>query len=644
MADAGALQFRRFRDGDNAPPEWTDKHVVSGRSYKCPVYVHRTPPCQASCPSGHDVRGWLAIARGMDRPADTDTPWQAYAFERMVAANPFPSVMGRVCPAPCEAGCSRNAVDGFVGINAVEHYVGDRALEAGLALPPPGADTGKRVAVVGGGPAGLAAAMALRRKGHGVTIFEAHDELGGMLRYGIPGYRTPRKVVAAEIRRIVELGVTVRCGTRIGGDVGIEALEHDFDAIFWAVGAQTGRGLPIPGAAAPNCVSGLEFLDAFNSGALTYTSQRVVVIGGGDTSIDVASVARRLGHTGAAGDVPPPDYLIHGHAAQDVAATLQRQHADVVLTSLFPLDEMTAAAREREDATSEGVDIRGSVMPLEVLLDAAGRARAIKMCQCDMDGMTPIARPGTEFELACDLVVLAIGQKVDFQGLDALGQDGDFIAADSYFRVAGRDKHFAAGDALSPQLLTTAIGQSLIAAQSIDAYLSGAEPAARPKLDVHHFNLLNELRRRDLEPEAYDHQSLRGTSASNIAIHNYEDRSFREIIPQDQLFLGYFSFSPRSERHALALQGDSVLGNYDERMAALSTAEAVAEGERCMSCGMCFECNQCIVYCPQDAIARVKKDKRSVGRYVTTDYAKCVGCHVCADVCPSGYIQMGLGE
>jgi Pyruvate/2-oxoacid:ferredoxin oxidoreductase delta subunit len=139
-------------------------------------------------------------------------------------------------------------------------------------------------------------------------------------------------------------------------------------------------------------------------------------------------------------------------------------------------------------------------------------------------------------------------------------------------------------------------------------------------------------------------EALRGTGEQNIAVHNYEDRSARYVIPHDELFLGHFTYVARNQRKVTTLTAEQALGNFQERLEALSEKEAVGEGKRCMSCGLCFECDNCVVYCPQTAVFRVKKDKSTTGRYVDTDYTKCIGCHICSDVCPTGYIQMGLGE
>ena len=573
MSDTATTEhtFRRYQEGETeADIDLEEKIFQADASYKCPTYIHKTPPCQGSCPSGHEIRGWLAIARGMDKPPVEGMSWQEYAFQRMVEANPFPATMGRVCPAPCEDGCNRNEVDDFVGINAVEQYVGDWANENSLKLGVAGKDTGKKVAVIGSGPAGLTAAYFLRRKGHAVTIFEAQEKLGGMMRYGIPGYRTPREMLDIEIGRIIELGVEVRTETRVGQDVTIKQLEKDFDAVFWGIGAQTGRPLPVPGFDADNCITGVEFLDAFNQGWVFSTAKKIVVVGGGDTSVDVASVARRLGHITHKADKGRSDNTVLGHTAHDVAGTAMREGVKTVLTSLFPIEEMTAAEHEREDALREGVEIRGNVLPLEVIKDEKGRVAALKMCECEMDGMTPVAKEGTEFEIECDLIVSAIGQMGDLTGFEVLDNGKGFIATDPLYKVKEQDKHFAGGDIIQPHLLTTAIGHGRIAAENIDHFLAGEPINKRPKVDVHHFNLLNELHQRGLDPEEYDHQQTRGTSEEQFAIHNYEDRSATQIIPHTELFKGHFPYEEREKRTEVKIIGDNVLGNFEERIRRVS--------------------------------------------------------------------------
>lgn len=643
------LSWRRFEDGDNVWDSLTEKIFVQDTSHKCPTYVHKTPPCQGSCPSGEDIRGYLQIVRGLEQPPE-GMSWQEYAFRRSTDANPFPSMMGRVCPAPCQDGCNRNELEDFVGINAVEQFIGDTAIEQGFKFDPAPADTGKRVAIVGGGPAGLAAAYQLRRKGHACTIFEANDGLGGMFRFGIPGYRVPRDKLDAEINRILDMGnVEVKLNTRIGVDITIEQLEADYDAVLWAIGCQSGRGLPIPGwEGTSNCVSGVAFLKAFNEGRMKVTADKVVCVGGGDTSIDVVSVARRLGHISKTGSRELPEAVVRdGYVAHDAAVTAAAEGAEVTLTSLFTRDKMTAAEHEVHDALYEGVNVLDGVMPLEVLKGADGRATGLRVADCTLTDGRPTPVEGTERVIEADLVVSAIGQGGDLAGLEGLDNGRGLMNADKYYQVPDKAGHFVAGDIIRPHLLTTAIGQAWIAAESINDYLNQAEHKRRPKVDVHHFNLLEKMSEAHLAPTAFkvaESGDLRGTSSANYAIHNFEDRSGAEVIPHDELFLGHFKFHARNLRKEEVPSAEEVLGHFKERVIGLSDAEAIDEAKRCMSCGMCFECDNCVIFCPQDAVFRVKKGENTTGRYVDTDYAKCIGCHICADVCPTGYIKMGLGE
>lgn len=639
--------IRKYQEGVVKWGKWTDQIFTADESHKCPTYVNRTPPCQGSCPSGEDIRGWLQIARGIER-APADMSWQEYAFRRSTTSNPFPSQMGRVCPAPCEAGCNRNDVDDFVGINAVEQYIGDTAIQNGFSFDAPPLSSDKRVAIVGGGPAGLAAAFQLRLKGYGSTVFDDHEQLGGMMRYGIPGYRTPREFLDAEIDRIVSMGdIEVRTGVRIGGDgaPGIDELQRDFDAVLWTIGCQSGRALPVEGGDAPNCVSGVKFLEAFNSGRLQVATDNVVCVGGGDTSIDVVSVARRLGKIKSKNARERPELVVHGHVAHDAAVAASRSGAQVTLTSLLPRTAMTAAEHEVHDALTEGVDIINGVMPLRIKTDDSGRATSIVLCECTLgkDGR-PVPVEGTETELAADLVVAAIGQGGNLDGLEALDNGRGLIDSDAWYQVPERPGHFVAGDIVRPHLLTTAIGQAAVVANTIDLYLTGGDLRKRPRVDVHHFNLMDKLNEAQLSPTDYEPRQEWGTDQAAYAVHNYEDRAAHEIAAADELFLGHWSEQARNKREERVPQGDDVLGHFKERMVLLTEEQAVAEADRCMSCGMCFECDNCVIYCPQDAVFRVKKDKSTTGRYVDTDYSRCIGCHICADVCPSGYIDMGMGH
>jgi len=644
------LTFRKFEDGDFVNKNFGKQIFKEDTSHKCPTYVHRTPPCQGSCPSGEDIRGYLDIIRGIELPPE-GVSMQEYAFRRSTDANPFPSMMGRVCPAPCETGCNRNSVEDFVGINSVEQYIGDTAFKEGFKFDNSAEMTTKKVAIIGGGPAGMAAAYQLRRKGIASTIFDDHSELGGMMRYGIPGYRTPRDFLNNECQRILDMGhIETRMNTRVGRDVSVEEIEKEYDAVLWALGCWTGRGVPLEGwDETPNCVSAVKFLEQFNKGEMKYTGKKVLCIGGGDTSIDVVSVSRRIGTL--ANYSENPETVVNGessHADHDSSNNVPCEL--VTLTALFKKEEMTAAEHEVEDATIEGVNIMNEVMPVELIRDANGRATGMKFVDSTWENNAPVAvEGGKEYTIEADIIVAAIGQGGNLQDLEDLNNGRNLMDADNMFRVPGKENHYVCGDIVRPHLLTTAIGQAYIVSETIENDFNDIQLKKRPKVDVHHFNLNDKMVETGLGVESYSADNYldddsRGTETSSYAIHNYEDRSKQEIISADDLFLGHFDYDERNLRDTDVPSSDEVLGHFAERQISLEEEKAVSEANRCMSCGMCFECDNCVIYCPQDAVFRVKKDSKTLGRYVDTDYNKCIGCHICADVCPTGYIDMALGE
>ena len=551
----------------------TDKIVAFGdHSHKCPIYVRQTPPCTAECPAGEDIRGINRYLNGIDK---SDDPMRS-AWETAVDTNPFPAIMGRICPHPCQGGCNRGQHDESVAINAVEHAIGNYGIEKKLKLHPAGPDSGKRIAVIGGGPAGLSAAYQLRRKGHAVTIFDANDKLGGMVLYGIMGYRVDRRVLEAEIARIIELGVETRMGVRVGRDVTIEQLEAEYDAVFVGVGAQAGRSLPVPGfAGTPGVTNAIEFLRNYEvMGDDIPVGKKVLVIGDGNVAMDVARLALRLG-----------------------------SGAEVV--SGVPREEMACFGIEFDDAVREGAGMHYLAGTVEVLTGEHG-VRALlcsKMTrkQKGEDGWNspiPFLRyksTGETFEIEADMVVAAVGQTADMTGLERATGGAPWLKVDRNFRIPGREKLFGGGDAIRVDLITTAVGHGRKAAQAIDAYLNG-EPM----------------------PE----------------------QGYREITKAQKQDILYFLPSSQAQRKSLEIE--DVVGNHDELLLPLQAEEVRTESERCMSCGLCFDCKQCVSFCPQEAIARFRENP--AGEKVYTNYSKCVGCHICSLVCPSGYIQMGMGD
>jgi 2-oxoacid:acceptor oxidoreductase delta subunit (pyruvate/2-ketoisovalerate family) len=405
-----------------------------------PVYVHRQPPCTGACPAGEDIQGWLYHAESGDYEA---------AWRLLVETNPLPAVMGRICFHPCETSCNRAQLDEAVGINGVERFLGDLALEHGWALPGAGPPTGSRVLVIGSGPAGLGATYHLRRLGHAVHLVDGSEQPGGMMHYGIPAYRLPRDVLAAEIQRIVDLGVELELGRTVT-DVRAERDTGDYNAVFLAVGAQLARRIDIPAGDSSRVVDALALLHGVAAGDAPRLGRRVVVYGGGDTAVDAARTARRLGAT------------------------------DAVILYRRTRDRMPAHPEELDAALAEGVTVRW----LSTVGSFAGTRMTVERMESDDDGMP---RPTGEFEeLDADSLVLAIGQDTD---LSLLGGDGSLAVEDGVLALTpammtSEPGVFAGGDVSpSTRTATVAVGHGARAARGIDAYLAGrtaTEPAPAP--------------------------------------------------------------------------------------------------------------------------------------------------------------------
>jgi len=393
-----------------------------------PVYVDLLPPCNHACPAGENIQQWLYDAE--------DGSYEA-AWRQIMQDNPMPAIMGRVCYRPCETACNRAQVDSAVGINSVERFLGDEAIARGWTVPAAAPDSGKRVLIVGAGPAGLSAAYHLRLFGHEVTLRDAAVWAGGMMRFGIPAYRLPRDILDAEVSRILAMGVTWEGGRPVT-DITAEMTDGQFDAAFLAVGAQRGKRAYIPAGDSARILDAVTLLHAMEGAEPPQLGRRVAVYGGGNTAMDAARTARRLG-------------------ASDAVVVYRRTR-----------DHMPAHDVEVEEATEEGV----RMMWLSTIARADEGSLTIEKMRLDETGFP---QPTGEFtELAADTVVLALGQEAELSLLDGVPgiEIADGVVQVGPDLMTGRPGIFAGGDMIpAERTVTVGIGHGKNAARSIDAWL-----------------------------------------------------------------------------------------------------------------------------------------------------------------------------
>jgi len=419
-----------------------------------PVQQSKLPPCTQNCPSGNDIRGWLTVIAEREKMGMSLEQACDRAFEIETDTNPFPAIMGRVCPHPCESGCNRKEKDDAVAANSVERFIGDWAINRGLPLKKvdEGGPFKEKIVVIGAGPSGLSCAYQMARRGYAVTVLEELPKPGGMLRYGIPVYRLPREIIDAEIARIEALGVQIHCNTTVGRDTTLEALKKEYAAIYVSIGAHRGRQLKIRGEEGPGVYTGAEFLRRENMGDPLPIGNKIVVIGGGDTAVDAARVCVR-----------------RGQGKSEVTILYRRTR-----------EEMPAIDLEVNEALEEGIQIEFLAAPAEIVRDASGKVtklvvQRMSLGEPDASGRRrPVPVEGKLDEMPVDTVVSAVSQQPDVQVLGAFQEKGR-VEIDPWGHT-GEIPIWSGGDDVSLGLATAAVGQGRIAAVSMHAALRGKEP------------------------------------------------------------------------------------------------------------------------------------------------------------------------
>ena len=532
-----------------------------------PQPQERLAPCCTGCVSGSDVRGWISIVAQRRQLGLSDLEAYERAWGILAAVNPFPASLGRICPHPCEAGCNRTVKDGPVAINALERFLGDWALEHQMPLPRLEAHGCRQesLGVIGAGPAGLSFAYQMARRGYPVTVYEKQERPGGMLYYGIPQYRLPEDVLAAEVHRILDLGIDLQLNTAVGRDIPVSALRQRHVNLFLGIGAGRALKLGVPGEDGTGTWTGTDYLFRVNRGEEVALGGQVIVVGGGNTAMDAARTARRTG-------------------------------ACVTILYRRTREEMPAIDAEIDDALAEGVQIEFLTAPIRMMRDT-GRVRAVVVRRMrpgepDTSGRrAPVPVPGSEYEMPAESVIAAVSQQPDWDGITELKPEEDWAEASASGEC--RDGLWAGGDFLGLGVAGLAIRQGREAAEAVHNRLVGLPaPAARQQHAV----------------------------ASSAVKPDFYDERERVALPR----------RPVAER--IASPEAEIQGTISEQ-------EFLREAARCFSCGLCYGCERCFMYCNAEGFTRLVP--AGPGAYFAQSPERCLACGKCIDLCPCGFLSPG---
>jgi formate dehydrogenase major subunit len=580
-------------------------------------------PCQVECPAGIDIPGFISLLAH----ANTEE-----AISLIKEALPFPASLGRVCNRPCELQCSRLCSDDSVSICFLKRYIADEDLKRpNPYVPSVGKKTGKRVAIVGAGPAGLSAGFYLRRDGHAVTVFDAHREPGGMLRYGIPAYRLPRDVLAKEIGIIERMGVDIRLEKRLGKDFTLDSLAKDYDAVFLAIGAQGSSSMRVEGEAA--AIPGIDFLERVSEGEEVDLGDDVVVVGGGNTAIDAARTAVRLG-------------------AKKVSILYRRTR-----------EEMPADGLEIDAAEREGVKINYLAAPIVMERTEDGVTLTcvkMKLGEPDSSGRRrPVPIEKSEFRIEASSVISAIGQGVESECVDPDESDIKLtkwktLDVDPDTFATSREGLFAGGDcATGADVAVTAIAAGRKAAASIDQYLRGEKVTGEPKGYLHMMAESPEERPEEIKAIVKEHpgdrvkmpeidMKRRKATFEEVELGFTAEQARREA--ERCLSCGcrsYESCTMRKLSEEYGCEPERFAGEKRHFFVDESHPEIRYESHKCIMCGACIRV--CSEVKELDALGFVGRGFDATMKPMLDmpwNKSTCDSCLKCVPLCPTGAISL----